>query len=230
MIILFTNLCLCYNINCFCDNKNLICIRVIICVLLRLIMEDNTIFKISNKIKEIRKINGVTIQEIALKAGVSKGLISQIENNRTVPSLFVLINIINALDVDLNEFFKDFNSDSTLGPIIVKRKENYEEFEKEQAIGFHYKRILSSSVDSSTLDIVLLELLPDAKRPMVETEAFEYKYILSGQVEYVFRDQVIVLNEGDSIFFNGRLSHTPRNIGKDKAIMLIVYFFEQNKK
>lgn len=69
-------------------------------------MEDNTIFRISNKIKEIRKINGVTIQELAVKAGVSKGLISQIENNRTVPSLFVLINIINALEVDLNEFLK----------------------------------------------------------------------------------------------------------------------------
>lgn len=202
----------------------------IICLILRLIMEDNTIFRISNKIKEIRKINGVTIQELAVKAGVSKGLISQIENNRTVPSLFVLINIINALEVDLNEFFKDFNSDNALGPIIVKKKDSYVEFEKEQAIGFHYKRIFTSSIDSSTLDIVLLELQPDAKRPMVQTEAFEYKYILSGQVEYVFKDQVIVLDEGDSIFFNGRLSHTPRNIGKEKAIMLIVYFFEQHKK
>ena len=163
-------------------------------------MEDNTIFRISNKIKEIRKINGVTIQELAVKAGVSKGLISQIENNRTVPSLFVLINIINALEVDLNEFFKDFNSDNALGPIIEKKKDSYVEFEKEQAIGFHYKRIFTSSIDSSTLDIVLLELQPDAKRPMVQTEAFEYKYILSGQVEYVFKDQVIVLDEGDSIF------------------------------
>lgn len=193
-------------------------------------MEDNTIFKISSKIREIRKVKGITIHELANKAGVSKGLISQIENNRTIPSLFVLINIINSLDVDLNVFFKDFNSDNALGPIIVRKKDSYEAFEKEQAIGFHYKRIFSSSIDSSTLDIVLLELLPDAKRPMVKTEAFEYKYILSGQVEYVFKDQVIVLDEGDSIFFNGRLSHTPRNIGPDKAIMLIIYFFDQNRK
>jgi transcriptional regulator with XRE-family HTH domain len=39
-------------------------------------MEDNTIFKISNKIKEIRKEKGITIQEVADRAGVSKGLIS----------------------------------------------------------------------------------------------------------------------------------------------------------
>jgi transcriptional regulator with XRE-family HTH domain len=193
------------------------------------IMEDNTIFKISNKIKEIRKEKGITIQEVADRAGVSKGLISQIENNRTIPSLLVLINIINALNIDLNEFFKDFNSELDAGPVVVRKKDTYSPFEKESAIGFHYKRIFTSAMDSSTMDIVLLELLPDAQRPMVETEAYEYKYIISGQVEYIFNDQTISLEEGDSIFFNGRLSHTPRNVGSEKAVMLIVYFFENKK-
>jgi len=192
-------------------------------------MEDNTIFKISYKIKEIRKEKGITIQEVADKAGVSKGLISQIENNRTIPSLLVLINIINALDVDLNEFFKDFNSDLDAGPVVVRKKDSYTAFEKEHAVGFNYKRIYTSAMESSTMDIVLMELLPDAQRPMVETEAYEYKYIISGQVEYVFQDQTIRLEEGDSIFFNGRLSHTPRNVGKEKALMLIVYFFENKR-
>ncbi len=192
-------------------------------------MEDNTIFKISNKIKGIRKEKGITIQEVADRAGVSKGLISQIENNRTIPSLLVLINIINALNVDLNEFFKDFNSELDSGPIVVRKKDSYSPFEKESAIGFHYKRIFTSAMDSATMDIVLLELLPDAQRPMVETEAYEYKYIISGQVEYLFSDQTIRLEEGDSFFFNGRLSHTPRNVGKEKAVMLIVYFFENKK-
>lgn len=193
------------------------------------IMEDNTIFKISNKIKEIRKEKGITIQEVADRAGVSKGLISQIENNRTIPSLLVLINIINALNIDLNEFFKDFNSELDSSPVVVRKKDTYSPFEKESAIGFHYKRIFTSAMDSSTMDIVLLELLPDAQRPMVETEAYEYKYIISGQVEYIFNDQKISLEEGDSIFFNGRLSHTPRNVGSEKAVMLIVYFFENKK-
>lgn len=193
------------------------------------IMEDNTIFKISNKIKEIRKEKGITIQEVADRAGVSKGLISQIENNRTIPSLLVLINIINALNIDLNEFFKDFNSELDSGPVVVRKKDTYSPFEKESAIGFHYKRIFTSAMDSSTMDIVLLELLPDAQRPMVETEAYEYKYIISGQVDYIFNDQKISLEEGDSIFFNGRLSHTPRNVGSEKAVMLIVYFFENKK-
>ncbi|WDF67455.1 helix-turn-helix domain-containing protein [Sphingobacterium oryzagri] len=189
-------------------------------------MDDNTIFKISAKIKEIRKDKNITLQELADKAGVSKGLISQIENNRTVPSLLVLINIVNALDVDLNEFFHDFKSNTDSGPIIVRKRSDYEDFEKEHAIGFHYKRIFATNMDSSTLDIVLLELSPNATRPMVETEAYEYKYIVSGTVDYVFTDRTVSLEAGDSIFFDGRIAHTPRHTGTIPTLMLIVYFFD----
>lgn len=192
-------------------------------------MEDNTIFKISAKIKEIRKEKSITLQELADRAGVSKGLISQIENNRTVPSLLVLINIVNALAVDLNDFFADFKSSNDAGPILLRKKAEYEEFEKEHAIGFHYKRILASSMESATLDIVLLELAPDASRPMVETEAYEYKYMIAGTVDYVFPDRTVSMEAGDSIFFDGRISHTPKNTGKETALMLIVYFFDGKK-
>jgi len=140
----------------------------------------------------------------------------------------VLVNIIRALEVDLNQFFKDIATNSLLAPVIIKRKNEYESFEKEQAIGFMYQRIFTKTFKNSTVDIVLLELEPDATRPMVVTEAFEYKYILSGKVEYVFEDQQYSLSEGDSMIFDGRLPHTPKNLTGQKAIMLIIYFFEQN--
>lgn len=191
-------------------------------------MEENIILNISNRIKEIRKDKNITVQELADRANVSKGLISQIENNRTVPSLIVLINIIQALDVDMNQFFKDIAPDNSLPPVIIKRKDEYDHFEKEQAIGFLYQRIFTKTIKASTLDIVLLELEPYANRPMVVTDAFEYKYILSGKVDYIFEDQQYLLSEGDSMLFDGRLPHTPKNPTDQKAIMLIIYIFEQN--
>lgn len=193
-------------------------------------MESKTIFKISHKLREIRKEKSITLQELADRVGVSKGLISQIENNRTIPSLLVLINIISALHIDLNVFFEDFQSESELGPILIRRKNEYESFEKEQAEGFLYSRILTTAVDQSTVDIVLLKLLVDSSRPMVETEALEYKYIIKGKIAYQFDDKTVELHAGDSILFNGRLAHTPQNIGNETALMLIVYFFDQRSK
>jgi transcriptional regulator with XRE-family HTH domain len=192
-------------------------------------MEDDILIQISNRIKERRREKNITVQELATLANVSKGLISQIENSRTIPSLIVLIDIIKALEIDLNEFFKDIRTKSKLSPILIKRKEEYEHFEKEHASGFHYQRILTRFIDHSTVDIVILELEPNAIRPLVETDAFEYKYILSGSIEYQFNEERIQLNQGDSMLFDGRLPHTPRNLGNQTASMLVVYFFEEKK-
>ncbi|HEX8018353.1 XRE family transcriptional regulator [Mucilaginibacter sp.] len=192
-------------------------------------MEEDILIQISNRIKERRRERNITVQELAIRANVSKGLISQIENSRTIPSLIVLIDIIKALEIDLNEFFKDMRSKSDHPPVLVKRKHEYDHFEKEHADGFHYQRIFTQSISQSTVDIVILELEPDATRPLVETEAFEYKYILSGQIAYQFNDDTIILNQGDSMLFDGRISHTPKNMGDTTASMLVIYFFEEKK-
>ena len=192
-------------------------------------MEDDILIQISNRIKERRREKNITVQELASLANVSKGLISQIENSRTIPSLIVLIDIIKALEIDLNEFFKDIHTKSKLSPILIKRKDEYEHFEKEHANGFHYQRILTRFINHSTVDIVILNLEPNATRPLVETDAFEYKYILAGEIEYQFNEEKIRLSQGDSILFDGRIPHTPVNLGSQTASMLVVYFFEEKK-
>jgi transcriptional regulator with XRE-family HTH domain len=193
------------------------------------IMEDDILIQISNRIKERRREKNITVQELANLANVSKGLISQIENSRTIPSLIVLIDIIKSLEIDLNDFFKDIRTKSKLSPILIKRRDEYEYFEKEHTTGFHYKRILSRFIDHSTIDIVILELEPNATRPLVETDAFEYKYILSGKIEYQFNEEKIQLDQGDSMLFDGRIPHTPVNMGNETASMLVIYFFEEKK-
>lgn len=190
-------------------------------------MEDDVLIQISNRIKDRRREKNITVQELASRANVSKGLISQIENSRTVPSLIVLIDIIKSLEIDLNVFFKDIKYNGREFPLLIRRKEAYEHFEKEDATGFNYHRIFTQSIKKSTIDIVILDLEPDAQRPQIQTEAFEYKYVISGTVDYHFGDEVYHLKQGDSMLFDGRMPHTPKNSGKEKASMLVIYFFEE---
>lgn len=193
-------------------------------------MREDIILQISEKIKEKRKANGTTIQELANRAQVSKGLISQIENSRTVPSLPVLLNIIKSLDIDLNEFFGGIEQDDQSSKVIVKKSDEYHSFEKEHAKGFLYKRILSKEFKNNLVDIVLLELKKGAKRSaIVKTEAFEYKYVIKGNVQYIIDNKEHLLKEGDSIFFDGRLGHKPANVGDSEALILVVYFFITNE-
>ena len=194
-------------------------------------MQEDIIIQISTKIKEKRKAKGITVQELADKAEVSKGLISQIENNRTVPSLLVLINIIRALNLDMNEFFNDINQQTQTARVLIKRKEEYQSFEKENAKGFLYKRVLTRNIKGGPTDFVLLELKQGAKRnQIVKTDAYEYKYVIKGTVEYLINNEKYILETGDSIFFDGRLGHKPSNVGTEDALLLVVYFFQDAEK
>lgn len=95
-------------------------------------MQEDIIIQISNRLKEIRKDRNVTLQELAEKAGITKSMLSQVENSRSIPSLSVLLNLIKGLEVDLNEFFKNINLQSG-SKVIFKKKSAYQYFEKENA-------------------------------------------------------------------------------------------------
>ncbi|MBY0244898.1 MAG: XRE family transcriptional regulator [Sphingobacteriaceae bacterium] len=189
-------------------------------------MQDTVLVQISNRIKELRKEKNTTVQDLAEKAQVSKGLISQIENSRTIPSLSVLINIIQALDVDLNMFFKNMQQPSE-PLILVKRAKDYTSFEKENSKGFSYQRIFSRAIKNATIDFVILDIEANAHRPMVKTQAYEYKYIIEGSIDYIFKDERISLHAGDSMLFDGRIPHSPHNNYNNNCKILVIYFFEE---
>src|SRR5882757_2295648 len=189
-------------------------------------MNEELILLLGDKIKTKRTLKNITLEQLATKAGVSKGLISQIENNRTVPSLPVLFNIIHSLDEDLKTFFEDMHDSFTNNKVLIIRKGQEKMFEKEPVKGFSYKRILTRSIVSQATDVVLLELKKNASRKqMIQTDAFECKYMLKGSVEYQIEKETFQLNEGDTLFFDGRASHRLKNIGRSEALILVVYLF-----
>ncbi len=190
-------------------------------------MQEDIIIQISNKLKEVRKEKNITLQELADIAGVSKGMLSQVENNRTIPSLTVFLNIIKSLQVDVNEFFKDINTLPLPSKVIFKKKAQNQPFEKENAIGFHYQRLLSTTINNQHVDFVLLTLQPNATRPLVSTDAYEFKLLLKGQVEYIIGNETFVMDEGDSLLFDATEPHNPRNIGHTEAVLLVVYLFNK---
>jgi transcriptional regulator with XRE-family HTH domain len=195
-------------------------------------MNEDLLIQISNRIKQVRLEKKITIQALADKAQVSKGLISQIENNRTVPSLWVLMSIIVALNLDFNEFFKDISQQKkNPHPVIFKKQSEYHVFEKENSKGFFYHRAFTRNMQGGPVDFVLLELKKGAKRNrMVKTDSFEFNYMIKGSVEYFIDDKRYVFEEGDSLFLDSRLNHKLSNIGKADALMLVVYFFITNNQ
>ena len=191
-------------------------------------MQEDIIVQITAKLKDIRKEKNITLQQLAESAGVTKGMLSQVENNRTIPSLTVFLNIIKSMHIDINDFFTDFNTVQE-SKIIFKKAVQYQPFEKENTVGFQYQRILSTTVDEYHVDFVLLTLMPEAKRDFVQTDAYEFKYLIKGSVEYTIGEEVFIMEPGDSIFFDATEPHNPKNTGNTEALLLVIYIFNTPK-
>lgn len=189
-------------------------------------MQEDVIIQISNRLKEIRKDKNITLQELAEKAGITKSMLSQVENSRTIPSLNVLFNLIKGLEIDLNDFFKNINLQQSSNKVVFKKKHDYQQFEKENAEGFYYQRIFTTTFEEYHLDFVLLRITPNAKRESVITQAFEFKYLLQGNLRYTIGEEVYEMEAGDSLFFDANEWHNPENIGTGDAVLLVVYFFQ----
>lgn len=187
-------------------------------------MEDYLI-GIGKRIKEIRKQCGKIISDIATGAGVTNGLISRIENGRTIPSLPVLLKIINALDIEVAEFFNGMPHSDGAKYIISRAEENSLIEKEDDAKGFTYQYIFGKQLNSLGFEAVLLEVIPQSKRNKVTTDAYEFKFVLSGECVYDIDGEEVFLKEGDSIFFDGRLPHVPINRGENSVKMLVLYFF-----
>lgn len=180
---------------------------------------------IGKRIKDIRKNNELTINDLATSANVSNGLISRIENGRTIPSLPVLLDIIQSLDIDASYFFQGVEKKSNAKFIHIP-KENQQILEKEvEAEGFSYLHIFSKSLHALGFEAVLLTIEPGSKREKVITDAWEFKFILHGEVSYLIENEQVDLKEGDSLYFNGKFPHVPVNNSNDKCTMLVLYFY-----
>jgi transcriptional regulator with XRE-family HTH domain len=186
-------------------------------------MNGNEISFVGKRIKEIRLSKGLKLVEAAIKSSVSKGLLSRIENGRTIPSLPVLFNIINALDENPTTFFEQLNFSSDSPFYMLLKKGDYQPIEKEYSIGFHYFSIMSHSFKDITFSVVYLELEPQARREMVTTDGMEFIYLVEGDIDYKLGDTTITMNQGDSLFFDGRVSHLKINKSTQTARILVIY-------
>jgi transcriptional regulator with XRE-family HTH domain len=185
-------------------------------------MTGQILIRIGKKIREIRQRKQLKLHELAEEAQISKGLLSKIENGRTIPSLPVLLSIIQTLKVEMSEFFEGIDLQSN-GNYIHKKKADYTPVEKEEATGFLYRLILSQNILNMAFEAVILELQPGSKREKVVTDGYEFKYVLKGEVAYHLGEEIVYMQQGDSIFFNGKIPHVPVNTSQEPVSMLVVY-------
>jgi transcriptional regulator with XRE-family HTH domain len=163
------------------------------------------VIKIGERVRKIRNQRGLTLQDVASYTGFSKALISQIENNVVTPPINTLSKIAKVLNVKMTYFFEEEIDSGDY--YVVKKSDRKLIFREGVKHGYIYEE-LAKVPDFENMEIFMVTIKASVgEKKLFSHEGYEYLYIKRGRVRVYLNDDIVDVDEGDSLAFNSRIPH-----------------------
>jgi len=167
---------------------------------------------LGNAIRDLRQRHGLTIAEVADRAGISRGMLSKIENAQTATSLDSLHRLAQALGVSLSTLFRNYDVPEGSAQ-LVKNGEGMEVVRRGTKRGHTYHLLAHEQGPTKLFEPFLITIdSPDATFPVFEHPGTEFLYMLEGRMEYRHGKHTYLLTPGDALSFRGEVPHGPEKL------------------
>ena len=170
--------------------------------------------EIGNKIRELRNQKGLTQEELADRCELSKGFISQLENDLTSPSIATLVDILQCLGTNLKNFFNDDDDEQ-----IVFHNEDF--FEKTDTELHNKVEWIIPNAQKNMMEPIRVTLDPDGSTyPDQPHEGEEFGSVLSGTITIVIGNRSMKAKKGEAFYYTPNSEHYIKAGGKSGAVFL----------
>lgn len=176
--------------------------------------------ELSQRIKRLRTERGLTLEQVAAQAGLTRGWLSKVENFRLTPSLTALAGIAEALGVTMADLFTGLDRRP---PLAIVRRDERLPMRRDEEVSQYLYESLAHSRPSRRMDPFVLTVPHNDPRPMLAHAGEEFLLVLAGTVDLEYADQRHPLAEGDAAYFDGDRPHRLVCTSVDHARVLVVY-------
>ena len=186
--------------------------------------------KLGEKIRELRLKRSRTLREVAETTGLSIPLLSQVENNAVSPPVATLLRIAKALEVGISYFFRE--EESRERAVVVRKHERKKTFRPIQTqhgdSGYKYEA-LAYTKNSKHMEPFWVEFEPKKKEATsyLRHRGEEFIFLFRGRLAFHYDQQEIILDPGDSLYFESDVPHGFRALRGRKAQAIVVVFPEE---
>jgi transcriptional regulator with XRE-family HTH domain len=171
-------------------------------------LEDALGAVIAERVREFRLQLGHTVGQLAELTGLSKGMLSKIENAQASPSLATLARLSEALKVPVTAFFRGLNEEQDV--LFVKAGRGLDIEHKGSGPGHKYQSLGVMRAPHNTLETLLTTLTQRADTfPLYQHAGTEMLYMITGRMEYLYGNSRYLLEPGDAMQFVGEVPHGP---------------------
>lgn len=172
------------------------------------VLEDSLSAVIADRVREFRLQRGWTVAKLADICGLSKGMLSKIENAQTSPSLATLARLSDALSVPVTAFFRGLSEEQDV--IHVKAGGGLDIHHRNSGAGHRYQTLGTMRAPHDSLEPMLVTLTERAETfPLYQHAGTELIFMISGRMEYCYGGARYVLEPGDALQFVGEVAHGP---------------------
>lgn len=170
--------------------------------------------ELGNKLKELRIKKGLTQEELADRCELSKGFISQLENDVTSPSIATLMDILQCLGTNLKEFFRDADDKQ----IVFGKDDFFEKIDPE----LHNKiEWIIPNAQKNRMEPIRVTLEKGGSTyPDLPHEGEEFGYVLSGTITIVIGNRSMKAKKGEAFYYTPNSEHYIKTTGKNGAVFL----------
>ncbi|MAS53427.1 XRE family transcriptional regulator [Nocardioides sp.] len=163
---------------------------------------------IARNVRMQRQHQGLSVGEMAEKVGISKAMLSKIENAQTSCSLSTLARLATGLDVPVTSLFR--GADSERPASYVARGTGARIVRAGTKEGHEYELLGSLRGEHKRLECLLVTLSEKSETyPLFQHPGTEFIYVLEGSMDYSHSRTVYRLGPGDSLQLDGEGRHGP---------------------
>jgi transcriptional regulator with XRE-family HTH domain len=186
--------------------------------------------KIADKIHVIRKNKGLTLAQLGDETGLSKGLLSRIENSQVSPPIATLSKIARGLEVPIGIFFEEDEKNQD-GYAVTYKNERKQVIRRGTKTGFTYYS-LTNLKSRHLLEPFIVRYPVIVKEPtkLFDHPGEEFLFVLKGKMALVYGKEKVRLKTGDAIHFDPSTPHRGQNDGEEESECLVIIIDEETSK
>lgn len=175
---------------------------------------------IGHKLRTARLAAGLTLAEVAARAGLSEGFLSRLERGEAAASIANLIQLVDVLGLGLGELFGAMAGTPARTRVAVYRS-GEQALSDVAATGYRW-RVLAGGAPLDRMEVFHL-VFPRRSRmeTMVSHAGQEHCHVLAGEVLFHVDGERYRLKAGDGIFINSEQPHRAENAGRGRAHVLM---------
>ena len=168
---------------------------------------------IANHVRSRRLEIGLTVGQLAERTGISKGMLSKIENAQTSPSLSTLERLSSSLDMPVTSLFRGLAEERDA--VFVKAGSGPEIVRKGTRAGHTYQLLGTLRGPYKRIEPLLVSLVESTEVfPLFQHPGIEMLYMLEGILEYSYGREHYRMEKGDTLQFEGDIPHGPTKLVK----------------